>query len=258
MRTCLYAMMMSPDSAVNVRMKLSHGWSFWVLGLAALGGILVLPLSSGVTRAATLLLGLSLWFGLIRLLWARSMARWLWFGVTLLLAGLICLPARRSRPTNLLRDDYVWGLRRYTGVAYYWGGESRLGIDCSGLIRCGLVDALMVRGVLTLDGGLIRQAGLLWWRDTNARTMGAGSDGNTRYLFDAASLRDLDHDKLLHGDLAVTADGVHVLAYSGNRRWIQADPAVEAVIEVEASDRRNVWLRSAVRVVRWTVLCEDE
>ena len=35
---------------------------------------------------------------------------------------------------------------------YYWGGENKIGIDCSGLIRKSLIVANYKRGLLTLHG----------------------------------------------------------------------------------------------------------
>jgi hypothetical protein len=44
------------------------------------------------------------------------------------------------------------------------------------------------------------------------------------------SINALDHEKIMPGDLAVTQNGVHVLAYLGERSWIEADPACKKVI----------------------------
>lgn len=147
-----------------------------------------------------------------------------------------------------LRASYVAALQRYADTPYVWGGESHAGIDCSGLARRGLIEALLARGAP-------RQALGLWWRDCTARELGAGYRGLTRPVCDAPCLQALDPSGLLPGDLAVTADGRHVLAYLGDRRWIQADPGAQRVVTHPAS-AANTWHRVPVRVVRWTALSD--
>jgi hypothetical protein len=78
--------------------------------------------------------------------------------------------------------------------------------------------------------------------------------GLTAQLFKSPSIDELDHAKLLPGDLAVTRDGVHVMAYLGDQRWIEADPAEGRVITVQAPAKDNLWFRMPVTIVRWTVL----
>ena len=55
------------------------------------------------------------------------------------------------------------------------------------------------------------------------------------------------------GDLAVTADGVHVLAYLGDRTWIEADPTAHEVVEVTLPTS-NAWFHVPVVFVRWRYL----
>ncbi len=50
----------------------------------------------------------------------------------------------------------------YQGVRYVWGGEGLLGIDCSGLVRKGLVWSQLNLGIRTLNGKPIRDAIGLW------------------------------------------------------------------------------------------------
>ena len=52
---------------------------------------------------------------------------------------------------------------------------------------------------------------------------------------------------------AVTASGVHVLAYLGNGKWIEADPTASTVIEVRVPERSNAWFNMPVKIVRWQV-----
>jgi cell wall-associated NlpC family hydrolase len=167
---------------------------------------------------------------------------------------LLALPARTSPPTEILRTDYLAALQRYSGVAYYWGGETGRGIDCSGLIRRGLIDALFLRGMRTLDSGLVRQAISLWWHDCTASALGDEHRGLTVRVLATPSVNVLDHSKVRPGDLAVTTSGVHIMAYLGNNRWIEADPGEGCVITVTAPSKDNIWFRAPMNIVRWSIL----
>ncbi len=108
-------------------------------------------------------------------------------------------------------------------------------------------------GLRTLNGGLIRDAVWLWWDDCPAKDLIDGRRARTRVLFEAQSVVNADHEKLKPGDLAVTANGVHVLAYLGNRVWIEADPTEGKVIEV-FMPTENPWFDEPVVFVRWECL----
>jgi len=153
-----------------------------------------------------------------------------------------------------LRSDYISGLQRYNGVTYYWGGESFRGIDCSGLIRRGLIDALFRRGLRTFDAGLVRRAISLWWHDCTASALGEQHRGLTVRLFDTPSVNVLDHSKVLPGDLAVTKSGIHIMAYLGHHHWIEADPGAGRVITVTAPSADNPWFNDPMNIIRWSIL----
>ena len=50
-------------------------------------------------------------------------------------------------------------------------------------------------------------------------------------LFRSDSVISSDSSRLRPGDLAVTEDGVHVMAFLGDQRWIEADPDAKRVLE---------------------------
>ncbi|MBS0660915.1 MAG: C40 family peptidase [Verrucomicrobia bacterium] len=229
----------------------------WLI-LAALGALglnWLYPESSSLTRAAGLAAAALLVLG-IALLAAR---RWVWLGgwmLALTALGLWLSGPGNPGPREALRAANVEALRGYDGVAYRWGGENSRGIDCSGLVRRGLIGACLRRGLATGNAVLVRHAAWLWWHDASARDLGAGG-AQTFVRFEAGSVREIEPNQLLPGDLAVTRDGVHVLAYLGESRWIQADPQAGRVLVLSAKDLQNPWLRVPVRIVRWRVLDSD-
>ncbi|HVE91020.1 MAG TPA: NlpC/P60 family protein [Actinomycetota bacterium] len=165
---------------------------------------------------------------------------------------LLALPAREAR-VSTLRASSVEQMQSFEGVRYVWGGEARTGVDCSGLVRQGLLRAALRRGIRTLDGGLVRRAASIWWNDASARALAQGHLGQTRVVMEAASLNSVATDRLLPGDFAVTRDGVHALAYVDGNRWISADPNLGGVATVRTpTDMR--WFNVPVRIVRWRTL----
>ncbi|HEY2343025.1 MAG TPA: NlpC/P60 family protein [Chthoniobacteraceae bacterium] len=226
----------------------------WFTALLLFIAVWLFPVSTTKTRLAGLVLLTVVWLGLIVLTWRLRPLRFGLLGISALCAVFLTLPARSHSDAASLRADYVAGLRRYLGVTYFWGGESPKGIDCSGLIRRGLIDSFFLRGIQTLDAGLVRHAIWLWWHDCTARDFGEGQ-GFTTHLFDTRSINALDHSTILPGDLAVTSTGIHMMAYVGDQHWIEADPVVGRVVTVTAPTD-NVWFREPMNIVRWNVFLQ--
>lgn len=224
----------------------------WLVALVLFIAVWMFPVSTALTRLAGVILFFIVWFGLIALNWRRRAVRFVLLGLAGLGAVFMMLPARQKADATALRSSYIAGLRRYESVTYYWGGESPKGIDCSGLIRRGLVDSLFLHGIRTSDAGLVRQAIWLWWHDTTARDLGEGH-GFTSRLFSTPSINALDQSKLLPGDLAVTSSGVHILAYLGDHLWIEADPEAGRVIIVPVPSKDNLWFNVPMNIVRWSI-----
>lgn len=228
----------------------------WPLLLAAFllfVGVCLFPVSSRLTRISGLAMFVLVWLGLLAIGWKNRAFRFIGVAISALVVIFLLMPARNGRDLAALRSEYVAGLQRYEGTHYFWGGESPVGIDCSGLIHRGLIDSLFLRGIRTLDGGLVRHALWLWWHDSTARELGEGR-GMTTLLLETPSINALDPAEISPGDIAVTANGLHIMAYLGGHRWIEADPGEQRVIAVTVPSKDNSWFQQPMKVVRWNIL----
>jgi hypothetical protein len=212
------------------------------------------PVEYQITRVVFTVGVVTTWAGGMILWWRRKVVRGICITVGLVGALVVCLPGRPIKADGLA-VDYVRALRFFEGARYVWGGESRLGIDCSGLIRKGMIWGQFRYGLQTFNGGPIRNALDLWWHDSSAQALRDGYRGWTTRLFEADGIAQTDHARLKAGDLAVTADGVHILAYLGNREWIEADPGMRKVIKVSLPTN-NGWFNNSVIFLRWKWLEE--
>lgn len=113
-------------------------------------------------------------------------------------------------------------------------------------MRRGWIDALVIAGIRTRDPQLVRLAIRLWWMDTTANGLGDGHDTIAVQSI-PASLPPVE--TLQAGDLAISAGGVHILAYLGQDQWIDADPSAGKVRILPTGE--NPWLADPVKVVRW-------
>ena len=231
-------------------------WTAWLAILAVFVGLAVLPVSNTLTRAGSVVALLAGWGLRTAMLWRHRWIRATLLTIPALCVAFLILPSRTHESADLLRHDFIAGLRHYEGVRYFWGGESFTGIDCSGLVRRGLIDSLFMRGIRTLDAGSVRHAIWLWWHDCSARDLGEGRNDLTIPVLETPSINDLDHSRLTPGDLAVTKGGEHVMAYVGDNVWIEADPLAHRVIIVRAPSRSNAWFHGPMRIVRWRILSQ--
>lgn len=240
-----------------------------ILGLSVMGALVVM--SAAAFR-------LSIITGQVRML----------FGVTLLacaltaLAGVICLGKRRPRVVlpvlasmallvlvgfatggnanrASMRSEYVNRLKAYDHVRYVWGGETRFGIDCSGLARTALWETMLGTGTKARDWQLISQAARFWSRDLSAADMLAGTHGYTRVIGRTGGLTDpsllrMRRDFVLEpGDLAVAGGGSHVLIYVGDDVWIEANPEDGMVVQNQAKGSNRSYFRMPATILRWWV-----
>lgn len=225
--------------------------ALWVLWLV----LLIQPENRGILRLAVLCLFFGQLVGGIALFWRRKPIRYGIMALTVILLLPLALPGRAADPARL-RAAYIESLKPYDGTTYIWGGENRVGIDCSGLVRRGFICAVLKQGLAEFNGTLIRKACSLWWYDASAEAMRDEYRGESVVLFEAPDLNSLDHSRLLPGDFAVTRNGVHTLVYIGQNRWMQADPGRGRAQYEQIPVKDAGWFTTPVYLLRWQLLHE--
>ena len=226
--------------------------ALWLLSALLLVVLFVRPESTTSSKLLTLCCLASLLSAPFVLLWKRRRIR-IALSAAVAVALLLFLLPGRTRSPDELTDAYLTHLRAFDGTHYVWGGENHRGIDCSGLVRVSLIEASLERAFTSADASLLRQAATLWWFDASAQALGEGYRGWTTEILRSPSLRTIDPSLLRRGDLAVTADGTHVLAYLGDATWIQADP-VPMRVHFDRVSESSGWFGVPVVIWRWTAL----
>ena len=233
---------------------------FIIFTLAAVAGIVIVtfnPVNARLQRLGLICSLVGIWLGPLILLWRHQKVRWVLLTIPVLLAVPLLLPVRPTDPVEV-RADYLRRMKSLVGTPYFWGGESSRGIDCSGLPRKALRDALLSHGFKHWNGGAIRMFLGQWWFDASAKALGAGYRQYTIPLAQSGTIHDMSYQNLSPGDLAVTKDGVHILAYLGDDHWIQADPGVGSVVVLNGHTADNSWFQVPVTLHRWSVLSANQ
>jgi len=245
---------MVPDPARRIlpRKRLLSLWMLVCFGSVA---VLLFPIRFGLLRAVLLAGIAAAWAGALWLFYNRRPLRLALLAAVAVLVAVLSLPGHTA-DAGALRRRYVTSLQSYLGTPYVWGGETRTGIDCSGLIRRGMIDAELTEGLRTANGTLIRGAAALWWDDCSARALGEEYHGRTALLRNVPSLNEADYDALLPGDVAVTGSGSHILAYIGDHTWIEADPQAWKVVTARVPTNDG-WFIQEATLLRWSVLADS-
>lgn len=242
---------------------MSRGKRFLVRGLVcAVGLLLVLRTSLDMDTTSRILILSCLLIGLVVAAvylwrWARSRPK-VTIGlavVLLIIAGWAAFAGREPDPAAL-RSAYVRNLRSYEGVRYLWGGESYLGIDCSGLARTAMWQAMVTEGIRTANPRLLGpRLWMFWWRDVSALAMENQAYGYTAQIGKVDKLAGCDHSALRPGDLATAGSGIHVLMYLGNGEWIEASPQDGRVtINRASADSDRPYFNMQATFLRWRAL----
>ena len=150
-----------------------------------------------------------------------------------------------------IRNTYVIELIKYENTRYVWGGENINGIDCSGLVRKGMINALFKLGVRNLSSKYLYEAFKIYINDFSAKSIKEEYKNMFTKLLEIDNLNTFDHSQIMAGDILVTSNGVHTFAYVGNNKWIQADPGSNKVIVEAAPSKNNQWYEMKSVILRW-------
>jgi hypothetical protein len=192
--------------------------------------------------------------GAVIVYWRKPVIRWSLLGLYAAAILFLALPFHRSVDRPALQSRYCAALKSYMGCHYVWGGQGYFGIDCSGFVQKGMMDALAMRGITSLDPALERASLSLYWHRTTAKVIGEGFAGRTIPVTTCPSLNTLDYSLVQPGDMAVTAGGEHVMAYLGDRTWIAADPTADKVTTFTIPEQTNAYFSTPMQIVRWRLL----
>ncbi len=233
--------------------------SVWIIVLF----LALQPVTYAVIRVLRIGVVLALLYLSARWCWRRlavhaRVRRYAPLGITLLALGVCLILLHGNHPPDAarLQATYVRCLLSYRGAPYVWGGETHWGIDCSGLARCALWDAMQREGGREGNPRLLGIPGWqFWWRDMTAADLRDGKYGYTHVVGSADHLAGATVPDLRAGDLAVTSNGMHVLIYLGDARWIEADGDAHRVRTVRCADEpEHAWFHLPMMIMRWRVL----
>ena len=226
-----------------------------LLTVGSLAALILLNLDPVSTRAHRLVILCSvagICFGPLFLPWKFVAARVVFIFIPFLLLAPFLLPGKAIDQGNL-RLDYLARIVSYEGTGYHWGGENRRGIDCSGLPRKALRDALLHQGLRNLNGRCTRLFLKHWWNDASAKALAEGYLGYAAPTGEQGTIATMGYGKLQPGDLAVTEDKRHVLIFLGDENWVQADPAAEKVTIANGRTGKSGWFAVPVTLHRLSV-----
>ncbi len=215
------------------------------------------PISYGLIRLAKLVLAVLIYSGLIYLSWHRYLSRLVVISLGVILSLFLLMPGKAFDIVSL-QNSYTSQLQKYENTYYIWGGENRVGIDCSGLVRQGLIQANFRQGIRTLNPGLVRQGFDIWWHDSSAEALRDEYRDYTKKILLSESINQLDYAQIQPGDMAVTQDGLHILAYLGQKYWIEADPLYKKVLKITIPERNNPWFNTPVYLLRWRLFIKPK
>lgn len=221
--------------------------------IAALVAIYLDPVTTKLHRLVLLSALIGIWLGPLLLVWKRKSLRIAFLVLPIFVIVPFLLPGKNVNKIEL-RDDFLKRMVSYKGTPYHWGGESGRGIDCSGLPRKAMRNALFSDGIRHMDGESLRMFLDQWWNDASAKALAEGYRSFTVSTHGSGTIATMDYGKLQPGDLVVTEDRRHILAYLGNDEWIQADPAAGKVTIENGKTSPNGWFAVPVTTHRWRIL----
>lgn len=226
-----------------------HKFAIAILVIATIA-LFVNPINRKSTNLLLIATLIFLWAYILFLSWKNKVLKLTLILLPIILFSLLSL----NGPVidkEVIRPEYVKSLKKYNGTKYLWGGETSLGIDCSGLVRRGLIDTYIRLGIFYTSPQYIRKGIYLWFNDLSAEALGNEYNGSTLRILSDQTLNNADYGKIIEGDIMVTASGVHTMVYIGNQEWIQADPSKHKVIISKAPNENNNWYKVQSNILRW-------
>lgn len=223
--------------------------SIWVLLWLALFLNISSPIVNTFRKATLVICVIGVWVVGASIFWNKKVARRVILAIGIIPILFLSMPGYRYDKA-LLRQEYVNELSKYENVNYVWGGEKRSGIDCSGLIRAGLINANIRQGIIGLNPGLVRAGIYLWWNDSSAHELGSGYKNRTKRIATIKDVEEVDYSTLRPGDFVVKVDGTHTMVYLSDKMWIEADPERMKVIKEKIPGSES-WKGVPVYVMRW-------
>ncbi|MEI6178888.1 MAG: hypothetical protein WCS43_18490, partial [Verrucomicrobiota bacterium] len=122
-----------------------------IVGMALTIGTFLYPVHNRMLELGWFAGLILLWLATLAFLRARKTLKVIVFLLPIAAAFPFVLPGKKIDP-GVLCARYVERLQAYDGTRYVWGGESAVGIDCSGLPRKSLRDALLEQGWRNANG----------------------------------------------------------------------------------------------------------
>lgn len=119
------------------------------------------------------------------------------------------VPARHIVEREFFASDFVAVAERFTGVPYLWGGKTRLGVDCSGLLQIAM-----------------QASGLECPRDSDMQLSELGKDVPVRDDLDGLTRGDL---VFWNGHVGIMADAFLLLHANAHHMAVVAEPLDSAV-----------------------------
>ena len=253
------------QSKPNGRSRLEYvgRMCLWILGLLLLATGIALRMSimtSAVRAVIAATLIFAVFTGFVHMAKLFQAQPKTLYPALFILALIVLWTALGSKPPDIagLRSGYIKELNAHIGRKYVWGGETSAGIDCSGLARVALWQAMLKEGIRQFNPRLL---GLtlwkFWWRDMSVRDMAESRYDYTVKLGTVPKLAGNDCSGYQPGDLAVVGE-YHVLIYLGQDKWIEANPD-DGKVAVNTSDEssKRPYFNTPVTLMRWWILREE-